>query len=172
MRLLLFVVLVAAALLIPWIPAFSADGPTPAEKLNPIGDLIAWITLLDAWGLLWIAVIVGGAGFIFWRLNSGATPFRIGDALIDPMTGKASILRIGFFAGLMGAWTTAGYYMLMGDDVKNFVLGLLAIFVTPVITNRAFEIFDPRIKAQAQSMTPPNAEAPPSAAAPNPEEKP
>lgn len=121
---------------------------------NVLGDLIAWITLLDAWGLIGIAIILTALAVMFWKLNSGATPFRVGDALIDPMTGKASILRIGFLVGLCGSWSVILYQMIRGADVTGLTLGVLGIFVTPVITNRAFEIWDPRTKAAAFNTAP------------------
>lgn len=95
---------------------------------------------------------------ILWRMNRGSTPFRLADALIDPMTGKASILRTGFFVCLIAAWAVIFFYVAQEKEipgsVQNTVLGVLSIFVVPLITNRAFEIFDPRTKAAAFNTSP------------------
>lgn len=124
-------------------------------KDHPVAELVAWLTLLDAWGIIGLAILVASLAVLFWKLNSGATPFRIGDALIDPMTGKASILRVGFLVGLIGAWAVIFYQMVRGVDVGGLTLGVLGIFVAPLITNRAFEIWDPRTKAAAAGMQEP-----------------
>lgn len=97
-----------------------------------------------------LAIVVG---LILWRLNKGPTPFRLGEALIDPMTGKASILRTGFFVCLVAAWGVVYFYVVQGLEipasVQTTLLGVLGIFITPMIANRAFEIWDPRVKAEA-----------------------
>lgn len=128
----------------------SATDSTP----SPFGQVVYWIELLNGWGTVGLLVIVALTAWIFWRLNKGGTAFRLGDALIDPMTSKASILRVAFFVCLIASWATVFYCLLAGKEFPASVLGLLAIFVTPLITTRAFEIWDPRTKAAAFNASP------------------
>ncbi len=124
------------------------------ERSNPVGDVVAWIELLNGWGTVGLICLLAAVGVVFWRLNSGATPFRVGDALIDPLTGRASILRIGFFVCLIWTWAVVTFCVIQSKPIPGELLGILAIFVAPLITNRAFEIWDPRTKAAAFNAAP------------------
>jgi hypothetical protein len=168
-RIVLLFTLVAVMLSGPFIPMALAEDAAPK---TPFGDIVYWIELLNGWGTISLILIAAVVAWLFWQLNSGDTPFRLGDALIDPMTGKASILRIGFLVNLIGAFAVVFLCVSQGKPIPGELLGILGIFVAPIITNRYFENNDPRVAAQAKSMAPPNAEAPPSATAPSPEIKP
>lgn len=138
------------------------DAIAAAEKSSPLGDILSW---MNGWGTIGLVFIVSLVGWIFWRLNKGATPFRVGDALIDPMTGKASILRIGFFVMLAATLVVILFGLMRGEDVKTFTLTALGIFVTPLIAARGFEVIDPRVKSQAEAMSTPPSGPPPSSSA-------
>lgn len=121
---------------------------------NTFADLIAWITLLDAWGLIGIAVIVLAVSWMFYQLQKGNSRFNFGDAFVDNTTGQTSYLRIIIFGSFVCAWAVVFIYVMRGVDVQTFVLGILGIFVTNIIANRGFEVFDPRTKAAAFNAAP------------------
>lgn len=121
---------------------------------NPLAELVAWVTLLDAWGLIGIAVIVSAVSWMFYRLQKGNSRFNFGDAFVDAMTGQTSYLRIIIFGSFVCAWAVVFIYVMRGVDVQTFVLGILGIFVTNIIANRGFEVFDPRTKAAAFNTAP------------------
>lgn len=121
---------------------------------NPLAELVAWITLLDAWSMLGIAAIVTAVSFLFYQLQKGNSRFNFGDAFVDNTTGQTSYLRIIIFGSFVCAWAVVFIYVMRGLDVQTFVLGILGIFVTNIIANRGFEVFDPRTKAAAFNTAP------------------
>ena len=136
-----------------------------SEKPGPVADILSWIELLNGWGTIGLAILVFAVGWMFWRLNSGNTPYRFGDTLIDPMTGKGSILRTAFLLALLWGIGIVSYCVLVKQTPPSEIMGILALVVAPMIAGRYFETRDPRVVAQAQTMTEPPPSAPPTASA-------
>lgn len=132
---------------------------------TPIADVLSWIELLNGWGTIGLVVILSMIAWMFWKLNSGETPYRFGDTLIDPMTGKGSILRTAFLITLLVSLGIICYCVLVKQEVPSAILAIMGLVVAPMITGRMFENNDPRVKAQAAAMTPPGESAPPTASA-------
>lgn len=139
----------------------TATAVVENQKSNPVADLVAWLTLLDAWSILGIAIIVGSIAWFFWTLQKGGSRFNWGDAFIDNTTGQTSYLRIIIFGCFVFAWAVVFILVVRGVDVQTFVLGILGIFVTNIIANRGFEVMDPRVKAQAYNTAPGSQPPPP-----------
>lgn len=124
-------------------------------KFNPIEQFIAWMTLLNAWEGMGLALIVGGVLFAAWRMNKNRdSPFSFADALEDPMTRKTSLQKIMLFGCFSGCWMVAFWRLLQHEDVTNLVLIILAAFVGKGAVERGFEVIDPRVKAQAFNEAP------------------
>lgn len=151
LRIVLLILLIAIALLVPFVPAIAAD--VEPDGVGFFGGLAYWLQLLNAWGVLAVVTLALVVTLILWRTNKGSTAYRLGDAMIDPMTGKASILRTGHFVCLIAAWSLVYFYAVQGEEIpasiQTMVLGLLGIFVTPLMVHRVAENFDPRVKAEA-----------------------
>lgn len=137
-----------------------------AQQSTPFADIASVIEALNGWGTIGLITVVLVVAWIVWRLNSGATPFRVGDALIDPMTGKASILRLGFFVCLIMTWAVIGFCVMQGKAIPGELIAILTVFVAPVIANRFAENYDPRVKAAAINAAPSMANEPAPAAQP------
>jgi hypothetical protein len=135
-----------------------------ATKSNPFAELVAWVTLLDAWSIVGFAVILLCLTWVFWRLQKGESRFNFGDAFIDNTTGQTSYLRIIIFGCFVFAWSVVMVYVVRGQDIPTGLATLipliLGIFVTNIIANRGFEVFDPRVKAQAINAAPSMANQP------------
>lgn len=134
------------------------------EKSNPIADLVAWITLLDAWSLISIALMVLCVTWIFWRLQKGNSRFNFGDAFIDYTTGQTSYLRIIIFGSFISSWLIVFNYVVRGVDIPPGMLTAIGtingVFVVQMMFARGAEVVDPRVKAQAINQAPAMANQP------------